>query len=146
MVTVYAGKRSRVVLHGLDKPKDHLYYSNINFGDILIDPGIRAPVYVVYYLLLIEQRSWVQMPQRAWLYFRVLCVKSTDKEMIPSRNATYAHAQGFIVNDEWLIPILKTFAQCTHLLHATANARCFQSVYSGRSMSLPPIALPINVA
>jgi hypothetical protein len=49
-------------------------------------------------------------------------VLSTDQEMAPARNATDAHTQYFMVNDELLVPILKAFAQCTHSLHATRNA------------------------
>jgi type IV secretory pathway TrbL component len=41
---------------------------------------------------------------------------STAKEMIRVGNATDAHAQDFLTNDELLLPILKTFAQFTHSL------------------------------
>jgi hypothetical protein len=46
-----------------------------------------------------------------------------------------AYAQDFVVNDELLLPILKTFAQDIRLLHVTRNARCFESVYN--SFNLP---------
>jgi hypothetical protein len=49
-------------------------------------------------------------------------VLSTDQEMAPARKAIDAHAQYFMVNDELLVSILKAFAHCTHLLHATRNA------------------------
>jgi len=59
---------------------------------------------------------------------------STDQEMAPARNATDAHTQYFMVNDELLVPILKASAHCTHLLHATRNAWCFQSVWNSRTV------------
>jgi len=47
-------------------------------------------------------------------------VLSTDKQLIPARNATDAHVQDFIANDKSLLPILKafvpSFAHCTLLV------------------------------
>ena len=42
--------------------------------------------------------------------------------MIPSGNAIDAHAQHFVVNDEKVLLMLKTFAECTRSLQATRNA------------------------
>jgi len=36
----------------------------------------------------------------------------------------------FVANDELLLPILKTFAQCTCSRHNTLNASCFRSLYN----------------
>ena len=41
-------------------------------------------------------------------------VLSTDQEMIPARNVTDAHAQDFVVNDEFLLTSLKAFAHTAH--------------------------------
>jgi hypothetical protein len=38
---------------------------------------------------------------------------SADQEMTPVRNATDAHAQYFVANDELLLPMLKILAQIT---------------------------------
>jgi len=57
--------------------------------------------------------------------------------MTPARNATDAYAQYFMVNGELLLPILKSFAHCTHLLHATRNVWCFQSVRNSRTVCNP---------
>jgi hypothetical protein len=46
-------------------------------------------------------------------------VLSTDQEMIRAGNTIHAHAPDFIVNDELLVPILRTFSQCNQSLHAT---------------------------
>jgi hypothetical protein len=40
-------------------------------------------------------------------------VQSTAKEMIPVRNAKYAHASDVVDNDQLLLPILKEFSRCT---------------------------------
>jgi hypothetical protein len=40
-------------------------------------------------------------------------IKSTAKNMIAARNATDAHAQDFVANDNLLLPIMKASAQCT---------------------------------
>jgi len=40
----------------------------------------------------------------------------TDQELIPARNV-----QDFVVNDDLLLPILKTFAQRSRSPHATRN-------------------------
>lgn len=40
-------------------------------------------------------------------------VLSTDKEVIPARNAIGARAQDLMMNDESLLCIMKTCAQCT---------------------------------
>jgi hypothetical protein len=47
-------------------------------------------------------------------------VKSTDKEMIPVSSAIGAHAQGFVVNDELLLPILKALVLCSLCSHSDA--------------------------
>ena len=49
-------------------------------------------------------------------------ILSTDEKTIPAGIATDAHAQDFVVDDEVLLPILKAFAQCARLLHATRNS------------------------
>jgi hypothetical protein len=69
------------------------------------------------------------------------CVLSTDLEMIPVRNVMHAHAQNFVVNQELLLPMLKTFGQCIRSLHATRNALCFHSVHSCRALLLLPVAV-----
>jgi len=49
----------------------------------------------------------------------LVVILSTDQEMIPAMGTINAQAQNFVTNDELLIPVLKTFVQCTHSLHAT---------------------------
>lgn len=65
---------------------------------------------------------------------------SADHEMISSIDVTDGHAQDFAVNGYLPLLILKTFAQYTRLplVHATRNARCFQSVFADRSLSHLP--------
>jgi hypothetical protein len=41
--------------------------------------------------------------------------------MIVARIATDAHAQDFVASDEFLLPILNVFGQCTRFLDATRN-------------------------
>lgn len=43
--------------------------------------------------------------------------------MIPASNAIDARAQDFVVNDELLLSILKTFAQNTRPLHSLLEMR-----------------------
>jgi len=43
--------------------------------------------------------------------------------MIPASNAIDAHAQDFVVNDELLLSILKTYAQCNRPLHSLLEMR-----------------------
>ena len=62
----------------------------------------------------------------------------TDHETISDIDATDGHAQDFTVNGDLPLLILQAFAQYTRLLHATRNARCFQSVFVSRSLSLLP--------
>ena len=68
--------------------------------------------------------------------------------MIPSRKLTGARAQDFVAHDELLLPITKTFAQDTGLLHATGSASCFQSVCrsikSDATSSSPPVPSALN--
>jgi len=69
---------------------------------------------------------------------------------LPSRQATAAHSQGFVVNYEWLSTILKAFAQCTRSIHTIRNARCFQSVCSNRNVCRSHLyknyqSLPYNI-
>jgi hypothetical protein len=45
-------------------------------------------------------------------YQDAIRVLSTDKEVIPARNAIGARAQGLMMNDESLLCILKTCAHC----------------------------------
>jgi hypothetical protein len=47
---------------------------------------------------------------------------STGQDAIAARNAIDERQQYFVVNDELLLPILKTSTQCTCALHATGNA------------------------
>jgi hypothetical protein len=47
---------------------------------------------------------------------------STDLEIMPARNEINRHAQDFVVDDELLLLIRKTFAHCTLTRHATRNA------------------------
>jgi len=54
----------------------------------------------------------------------------TDLETILARNMTYVHVQDFLVNDKFLLPILKAFTQCTCPLRTTQNIWCFQDVCS----------------
>jgi hypothetical protein len=49
---------------------------------------------------------------------QLLHILSTGQEMIPACNAIDARAQDFVVNDELLLFILKTLAQCTRPLHS----------------------------
>jgi len=51
-----------------------------------------------------------------------------------------AHAQN-VINDELLLPVLRTFVRCARSPHATRNARCFQSVCGNVSLSPLPIAV-----
>lgn len=43
-------------------------------------------------------------------------VSSTAKEVISARNSIDAHARGFVVNDEWLLPIFRVLVQYTRSL------------------------------
>jgi len=65
---------------------------------------------------------------------------SADHEMISGIDVTDVHAQDFSVNGDLPLLILKTFEQYTRLqlIHATRNARCFQSVFGDRSPSHLP--------
>lgn len=47
-----------------------------------------------------------------------MLVLSKDQEMIPPVYVIDAHAQNFVVNDEKLLLVLKTFAECTRSLQA----------------------------
>lgn len=47
---------------------------------------------------------------------------STDKDMIPARNATDGNAGNCVTNDKMLLSIFKAFAHCNGSLHATGNA------------------------
>jgi len=49
-------------------------------------------------------------------------VLSTQQEMIPATKAIDAQAQDYVVNDELLLPILKTFTQRKLSLHSTLRA------------------------
>lgn len=73
---------------------------------------------------------------------------STYRKMIPARNATDAHAYGFVANYELLLPSLKVSAQCTGPLLASRNiltfslcrrtlCRCHQEQFS---MPPPPLS------
>jgi hypothetical protein len=55
----------------------------------------------------------------------LLRLLSTDQDMIPDRNAADAHAQGFVVNEKLILPILKAFSQYTHSLNVTRNTWTF---------------------
>ena len=63
-----------------------------------------------------------------------VCPYCTDREATSTTKMTNAHGQCFSVNNQLLLPNLKTFAQFTHSLHATPNASCFQSVSSSRTV------------
>ena len=56
--------------------------------------------------------------------FLTSILPSTDQEMIPVRNAIDAHAQDFVVHNEFLLSIVKVFAQYSHLF-TTRYLHCF---------------------
>jgi hypothetical protein len=56
-------------------------------------------------------------------------VLSTDKELIPARNATDAHVQDFMANDKSLLTILKAFIPS--LVHCTLLVMPDESSLSG---------------
>jgi hypothetical protein len=49
-------------------------------------------------------------------------LQSTEKEMIPAKNTTGAHARDVLANDKVLLLTMKPFAQCTGSLHAVPNS------------------------
>ena len=63
--------------------------------------------------------------------YRTELVSSTAKEVISARNSIDAHAQGFVVNDEWLLPIFRASAQCTRSLEIFEVL----SLYSSRTVA-----------
>lgn len=65
-------------------------------------------------------------------------VLSSDKETIPARYAIKVQAQVFMENGELLLPILKTFAQCSHSLHTSKTFWCFQCVCVVVEQSVAP--------
>lgn len=46
----------------------------------------------------------------------------TNQETIPARNAIDVTVKEVMVNDELLLPVLSTFAQCNRSLHAPGGA------------------------
>jgi hypothetical protein len=50
--------------------------------------------------------------------------------MVGAKNVVNVPAQVFVANDELLLPVLKTFTLFNGSLHATGDARCFQSLCS----------------
>ena len=59
----------------------------------------------------------------------------TDQEIIPARNAVYAHAQDFFGNEELLLPIFKAVAQYACSLQATRNSLFSFSVQQQNCLS-----------
>jgi hypothetical protein len=57
--------------------------------------------------------------------------------MIPASNAIDARAQDFVVNEELLLSILKTLAQCTRPLHSLLEMRGVFSL-CGREQCVAP--------
>jgi hypothetical protein len=68
-------------------------------------------------------------------------ILSTDQEIIPARNAVYAHAQDFVGNKELLLPILIAVAQYACSLQATQNSPFSFSVQQQNGMSLSLITV-----
>ena len=66
------------------------------------------------------QHYWGNVKQRNRL--EDLRVLSTGQDIIPARNATDANAKYFVVNDEVILLILKTFAKSPRSLHSARNA------------------------
>lgn len=58
---------------------------------------------------------------------RLRCLLFVDQEMVAARNEKNAHAHDSVVHDGPLLPVLKTFAQCTCLLHTARNAWMFSA-------------------
>jgi hypothetical protein len=58
-------------------------------------------------------------------------VSSTVKEVISARNSIDAHAQDFVVNGEWMLPIFRALAQCTRSLEVFDVL----SLYSSRTVA-----------
>jgi len=48
-------------------------------------------------------------------------ILSTEQDMIYARKARDAHAQDYLLNDEFALPILQTFALCTRPLNGTLS-------------------------
>ena len=70
-----------------------------------------------------------------------VCLYCTDREGINTTEMTNAHAQFFVVNNQFLLTKLKAFTQFTRSLLATRNASCFQSVRSSRNICRCPQSL-----
>jgi hypothetical protein len=71
-------------------------------------------------IMSIEENAWEKYSRK----------HGTVHKMIPARKAIGTNAQGFVILDQLQLPILKTFAQYTLLLHATLKVCCFRSVCS----------------
>jgi hypothetical protein len=63
--------------------------------------------------------------------YRTELLSSTAKEVISARNSVDAHAQSFVVNDEWLLHIFRALAQCTRSLELFDVL----SLYSSRTVA-----------
>lgn len=63
--------------------------------------------------------------------YRSELISSTAKEVISASNSIDAHAQGFVVRDEWLLPIFRALAQCTRSLEVFN----ILSLYSSRTVA-----------
>jgi len=80
--------------------------------------------------------------------YRTELVSSTATEVISARNSIDAHAQGFVVDDEWLLlSIFRALVQCTRSLEVFDTL----SLYSSRtvaptngSLVPPPYTQPPN--
>jgi hypothetical protein len=63
--------------------------------------------------------------------YRTELVSSTATGVISARNSIDAHAQGFVVNDEWLLSIFRALVQCTRSLEVFDVL----SLYSSRTVA-----------
>jgi hypothetical protein len=68
---------------------------------------------------------------------------STDQEMTPVTNAKDAHAQYFLVKDEFRLSDLRPSAQCSCSIQATRTAWCSQSSSTSRTVCSRPVLGPI---
>jgi len=68
-------------------------------------------------------------------------ISPADQEIIPARNAVYAHAQDFVRNEDLLLPIVIDVAQYACSLQATQNSPFSFSVQQQNGMSLSLITV-----
>jgi hypothetical protein len=71
----------------------------------------------------------------------------TDQEMILAGNEMDVHAWDFVVYQKLLLPILRAFTQCTHLLHAlSGTVVCRQVICGNKSWRLKLLNFHVDIS